>query len=265
MRVGRWDNMLGLAKQCRSCGAWSGPRWTVKRLGIVIAASIFANILVLFFITRPLRALCLTIVYVASVAGLFAAADAMHNEALVMTAMIAIVMGPACLAAIEFLWHDVELARGPRIGKRKPPPRPRVVLEMEQFRNELEIAIHHSKERIAFLANATYFVAALDAVLVALDSRWIELTVPLILAGLAYSIRAHECRAWAIAFTAFGAGHAVWYIVLRIERATEPPSWLLLLGIIALGIAMIEATIRLARLRRIRAQVPLGPAAHLQD
>jgi hypothetical protein len=232
---------------------------------VVIFASIFANILVLFFITRPFRALFLAIVYAASIAGLFAAAAATSNNALVSTAEIALVIGPACLAVIEYIWHEIELGRGPLVGAPEPAPRHRIVLEMEQFRNELEIAIYHQKERIAFLANWTYFVAFLDAVLVALDSRWLELAVPLILVGLAYSVRAHESRAWAVAFTAFGAGHAVWYVMRWFESAAEPPSWPFLLGVFGLGVAMIDATIRLARLRRIRAQIPLAPAAHLQD
>jgi hypothetical protein len=259
------------------------PLESPNRLVLVAFASLFVNALVLFFVARPIRALLLLAVYVTSVVSLFAASSASGNDALFTTAMCALLLGPGCIAGIEYYWHSAALRQGPVLSKdtqsssgdqassgdsaqsKEPSPAslPRFLgtRDLEYVRNQLEIAIFHRKDRIDLLAKLSYFAAALQSVLAALDKAWFDLSVSLLLIGLAYTIKAHESRVVAVVYTLFGGLVAAEFI-----RCSVPPSAVSLPVLISmLGISFSAASFSLARLRRLRQRIPLEPAAHLRD
>ena len=105
VRVTAWDKLVGLPVRCGSCGAWSGPRWTATRLVVLIVASLCLNVLVLFFIVRPGRALSLIVMYVVIVAILLTSAAGLNEAVFGVMALLAWV-APACLVAIEYFHHE---------------------------------------------------------------------------------------------------------------------------------------------------------------
>jgi hypothetical protein len=244
--VSGWDTLVGLPVRCPKCGMWSGPQWTPKRLAILAVVSLFLNALVLFFVVKPLRALFLIGMYAATIVMLMSAAD--PDGPLFATGMILIILGPACLVAIEYLHHQ-DLMR-PRMVVVVSSAEP----DMEKVRNELEIAIYHREDRLRYLEKTGYAIAALHAVLTVLSGRWLELTISFVLIGLAYSVRANESKAFSVLVMLFGIA-----ILSRPVRLALP------IGVILLGIGMLATTISLSRLRRMRATIPLPPAEHLKD
>ncbi len=67
VRISTWDTLVGLPVECPSCGMTSGPPWSANRLIAVLALSVVLNALVLFLVTRPLRAMVLIATYSAAV------------------------------------------------------------------------------------------------------------------------------------------------------------------------------------------------------
>lgn len=277
-----WDHVIGLAVLCRNCGAYAGPRWSTTRLVIVSVASLFLNALVLFFVTRPVRAFFLIVMYGATVAALWAAFRASTNEAFVLTAASVVIIGPACLAASEYHQHRALLRRRPLIvvvttpeqevaggdaddaGMEESVPRFAGTNELERQRNELEIAIFHHKDRLRLTANMSYFVATLQALLAVPDKQWSELTISLLLVGLAYSVKAHESRVFAGLYAFFGMVVACNYGYRYYAGGAEPPSMALPAALVFQGVVMIATTVSLRHLRRLRAGIPLEEAAHLK-
>jgi hypothetical protein len=251
-------------------------------LVLVAFVSLFANALVLFFVARPARAFLLLCVYVASVMSLISASAAAGSDTLFATAMTLIILGPACLAGIEYYWHAVALRQGPVLVRIVPAaeidsgisagsqatrdsPRFFGTRELEELRNELEIAIFHRKDRIALLTKLSYFAAALQAVLAALEGAWFDLSISLVLIALAYTIRAHESRVFAVVYSLFGVLIAADVVHRSINRSDDRTSLGLPVLIITLGVGLTAACFSLARFRRLRERIPLEPAAHLQD
>lgn len=254
VRVTRWDNVMDMAVRCPHCGAHFGPHWTPRRLLVLAFASLFVNALVLFFVARPGRALLLICVYAASIFALFTMAQSTNSEVLFGTAMLCTIVGPACIAAIEYVQHELALARNLR-------PRIVVVDTLEQFRNEVEIAIFHQKDQIALATKCSYAVAALLAVTVALEGAWILFSISLLMIALAHTIEAHESRPFAIAYTLFGLTVAGW----TLATGNQSLGISLPILITGLGVLFTVRCFRLARLRRLRSTIPLGPAEHLRD
>jgi hypothetical protein len=207
-------------------------------LVLVAFVSLFANALVLFFVARPARAFLLLCVYVASVMSLISASAAAGSDTLFATAMTLIILGPACLAGIEYYWHAVALRQGPVLVRIVPAaeidsgisagsqatrdsPRFFGTRELEELRNELEIAIFHRKDRIALLTKLSYFAAALQAVLAALEGAWFDLSISLVLIALAYTIRAHESRVFAVVYSLFGFLIAADFVHRSINRSDD--------------------------------------------
>lgn len=254
VRVTAWDHLIGLAVQCPNCGESSGPSWTAKRLIVIAIGGLFVNALILFLVTRPLRALFLIAVYVASIATLFKMASTFGSEALENTALICVLLGPILLASIEFLWHAAELrVKRPRTSS--PPPRPFVgTRAQELIRNELEIAIYHAKGQIELTAKLSYFAAFLNGVLAGLSHRWLDLIISLLVVGLAYTAKTHESRVFAAIQVLLGFA----LIALRAELSVT-------IAMTFLGIGMLGQCLWLARLRRLRSRIPLEPAEHLRD
>ena len=246
--VTAWDTLVGLPVRCPKCGAWSGPQWTLKRLLILVLASLFVNALVLFFVVRPLRALLLIGMYVATVVLLLSAADPDGNGALFGSAMVLVILGPACLVAIEYVQHQ-QLFQ-PRMVYVISSVTP----DMEKIRNELEIAIYHHADRLQYLEKGGYALAVLQAALTSLEGRWLDLSISVVLIGLAYSVRAHESRTFSVQVVLLGIAAG-----FRLSSLTLP------ITVTLLGLSMLGTTISLSRLRRVRATIPLPPAEHLKD
>jgi hypothetical protein len=269
VRVTWWDHALGLATHCGVCGAYSGPRWSTKRLFAAIFASLFANALVLFLVARPFRALVLIGVHVGCVAALFAAASASQSEALFNTALVAIILGPMCIAVSEFYWHARELQQGPLAVPEEPPvedgPQFFGTNELTEIRNELEIAIYHVVQRIKLLANASYVLAALEAVLAVLGGHWLELSISFVVCGLAYSIQVHESRFFSICYVLFGIALAAEFVRQGIHHDENGFSGALPLWVLIFGFAFTSATFALTRLRLARSRIAMEPAEHLRD
>jgi hypothetical protein len=277
VRVTAWDHLVGLAVRCPKCGASSGPAWGPNRMVLVAFLSLFANALVLFLVTRPGRAFLLLCVYAASVMSIVAAFTASGSETLLATAVTLIILGPACLAGIEYYWHAVALRQGPVLATVVPTaaerdseigadsPRFFGTRELEYFRNELEIAIFHKKDRIELLTKLSYFAAALQAVLAGLEGAWFDLSISLVLIALAYTIRAHESRVFSAVYTLFGFLIVVDFVHRAINRGVNRTTLGLPVLIITLGVGLTATCFSLARLRRLRERIPLEPAAHLQD
>ncbi len=284
--VTRWDHLVGLAVRCPKCGAHSGPSWSPSRLVLVAFASLVLNALVLFIVARPARALLLLVVYVASVASLVAASMAVESDALLFTVIFAILLGPTCIAGIEYYWHAEALRKGAildldsamgdssslagddSLGSEAidDPEGPRFLgsRDMERLRNEVEIAIFHKQDRVDLLAKLSYFVALLQAALALLNNEWLDVALSLLLIALAYTVKSHESRVFAVAYTLFGIAIAVEFIHRSIN-GKELANASLPGAVIILGLGMSEACFSLARLRRLREHIPLEPAAHLQD
>lgn len=253
---------------------------------LMVFASFFINGLVLFLMARPVRALSLLGVYVASVVTLMAACTAVQNEALFTTTMCSMILGPACLTAIEHHWHVVALRQPPVLPVlstaagdetadiaaddqvadliKAASPRFIGIRQLEELRNAVEIAVFHKKDSIEFLAKLSYFAAGLDAVMAALDRAWLDVSISLLLVGLTYTVRAHESRTFSIIYILFGlliAGE----FVQRAAHGIDSMTLGLPVLIITLGVSLTVHCFALARLRRFRARIHLEPADHLRD
>ncbi|PYQ26538.1 MAG: hypothetical protein DMF56_24270 [Acidobacteria bacterium] len=253
----------------------------------VLFASLLVNGLVIFLVARPARALVLLIFYVGSVAGLIAASSASQSDGLFFTALVAVILGPMCISAVEYYWHAKYLADAPIVASRwaasqssldqlpdssdkatafvQPAPQFLGTADMERLRNEIEIAIFHHTDRLAFLAAFSYFVASLCAGVALLENNWVSLSCSFILSGLAYSAKTHESRVFALLYVALAAGifaNAVRNSVLGVDDGS---SWQIAFAIFVLGLGTTATTVALARLRRIRRRIPLKPAEHLRD
>jgi|GEM_PF-3093511 len=280
VRVTWWDQALGFAIRCPRCGASSGPPWGVNRLVLTIFASLLINGLILFLVARPVRALSLLAVYVASVAALIAACIGVENDAFTGTAMCAFLLGPACLAVIEYRWHAVALRQLPVLPRSAAedepaaacgetvvlPEQPRFlgIRDLERLRNEVEIAIFHKKDRIELLAKISYFAAGLQAVMAALNNAWLDVSMSLLLVGLAYTVRAHESRTFSVIYSFFGLLIAAEF-VRRSAHGDDSIAFGLALFIIVLGLGFTVQSFSLHRLRRFREGIHLEPADHLRD
>lgn len=284
VRVSWWHQVAGLATRCTRCGAFSGPPWAFGRLMLAIVASLFLNGLVLFLVARPTRALGLLIFHIATVVGLFAAATATNSEALMNTTFVAILLGPAVLSSVEFHWHAVELARGPRITNSTepeeatspdvvtsepahPPEEPRFLgtVELEHLRNDLEIAIYHQVDALSWAAYSAYALSLLTLLLAILDHQWLDTSIALLLAGIAHTARAHESRLFAVVYSLSGAlliGRFAWGQANGIE---QPGGYGLPIAALLVGLGLAKCTFTLSRLRRLRRQIHMEPAAHLRD
>jgi hypothetical protein len=272
VRVTWWDHVIGLAVRCPSCGASSGPNWTGKRLLVVAIGGLFVNALILFLVTRPLRALFLIGVYVASIATLLRIAAAIDSEPLTDTAMVCLLLGPIVLACIEFFWHASALqVRPSRVSlawsrERPPPPPPFLGTNaQERIRNELEIAIFHATDQLELTAKFSYFAAFLNGVLAALSARWLDLIISLLVVGIAYTAKTHESRLFASLYTLLGfllAG----LMAHRLTGSHAETSELSVPVVVTfLAVGMLGECLWLARLRRARSRILLEPAEHLRD
>lgn len=283
VRVTWWDQIIGLATQCPKCGGYSGPPWTPNRLIIAAFASLVVNALVLIFFARPLRAIVLIVLYVASVAALFAGSSASGNDGLFFTALVAVAVGPVCIAAIEYFWHALELEQGPlrsievEEGEDTPDDAalPVTTIEhaaptflgtadLERFRNHLEIAIFHQVSSLDLMAKGAYVISLLSFLLAILNRHWVDVSVAAVLAGLAYSAREHESRIFALAYASAGVALLVRFIHTLIQ-GVDDPSLSMVVAVLVCGILMIRSTVVLAKLRRIRSRIHLPPAEHLAD
>lgn len=247
---------------------------------LTIFASLFVNGLVLFLVARPVRALSLLAVYAASVAALIAACIAVENEAFTATAMCAVFFGPACLTAIEYHWHAVALRQLPVLHAPAAEDeaaaadaeaavaseRPRFLgtRDLERLRNEVEIAIFHHKDHIELLAKLSYFAAGLQVLMAALDRAWLDVSLSLLLIGLAYTVRAHESRTFSILYVLFGLLTAAEF-VRRSTRGDETIALGFPVFVVLIGLALSVRCFSLHRLRRFRERIHMEPADHLRD
>ena len=248
---------------------------------MVLFASLLINGLVIFFVARPARAFVLLVFYVGTIAGLIAASSASQSDGLFFTALVAIILGPMCICGVEYYWHTKNLVDAPFVAAQwaagqssidvqapafeRPAPRFIGTVDMERLRNELEIAIFHHTDRLAFLAAFSYFVALLNAGIALLENDWLSVAGSFILGGLAYSAKTHESRVFAFLYVALAAGifaNAVRSSVLGVDQGSN---WQLAFVIFVLGLGTTATTVALARLRRIRRRIPLEPADHLRD
>jgi hypothetical protein len=248
----------------------------------IVFASFFINGLALFLVARPLRALSLLAVYAASIVTLMAACNAVQNEALFTTTMCSMILGPAVLTAIEHHWHAVALRQLPVLPVtvaaaddetaaasadavvRPEPPRFLGTRDLERLRNDVEIAIFHRKDHIELLAKLSYFAAGLQAVMAALSHAWLDVSISLLLVGLAYTVRAHESRAFSIIYVCFGLLTAADF-VRRSARGDDTIAMGFPVLVIVLGLGLSVRCFSLYRLRRFRARIHLEPADHLRD
>lgn len=276
VRVTWWDHVIGLAVRCPSCGASSGPNWTAKRLLVIAVGGLFLNALILFLVTRPLRAVFLIAVYVASILTLFQMAASLGSEPLANTAGVCLILGPVVLGFIEFHWHakalqvrpsHVDLAwQPPRRDEPKAPPPPFIGTRGQALiRNELEIRIFHAKDQIEWLAKLSYFAAFLNAGLAAIDGRWLELIPSLLVIGLAYTAKTHESRPVAAVYALFGLLLIGLVVRRMIQSHAESSDLNLPVLVTFLALGMLGQCLWLARLRRMRSRIPLEPAEHLRD
>ncbi len=81
--------------------------------------------------------------------------------------------------------------------------------DMERLRNEVEIAIYHRVDRLALLEKCCYAMSLLIAATGALSKDWIAVALAAVLAGFAYTARAHESRLFAIGDVVCGAAAAL--------------------------------------------------------
>lgn len=199
--------------------------------------------------------------------------------------MIAMVLGPACIAAIEYVWHAVDLERGPlvRPGNAVAPSvepaaneedthdiasrgAPRFVgtTEMQAIRNELEIAIFHHEEQLKILAYGAYFIPAVGAVLGALQKQWLDVAFMIILVGVAHTAAVHESRAFAVAYALAGVTLVIRLFSLGEGGGDPPGGFSLPVAAFAIGVGLSRVLFRITALRRSRKRIPLDPAEHLQ-
>lgn len=284
VRVSWWHQVAGLATECPRCGAFSGPPWALGRLILAVVASLFLNGLVLFLVARPIRALGLLIFHIATVAGLFAAATATNSEAMMNTAFVAILLGPAVLASVEFHWHAVELSRGPRITNATEEadttspeavtsesehvaeePRFLGSTELEHLRNELEIAIYHQVDALSWAAYSGYALSLLTLLLAILDHQWLETSIALLLAGIANTANAHESRLFSVLYSLAGALLILRFAWEQAHGVEQSGGYGLPIAAFLVGLGLAKCTFTLSRLRRLRRQIHLEPAAHLLD
>ncbi len=277
-RVTWWDHAVGLSVECPSCRAHSGPPWTLRRLVLVALGSLFLNALVLFAVARPLKAAALIAFYAATVAALLLAATSTGSDAVLATAFVAAILGPACIAATEYIWHALDLERGRLVSRvasaehavqryaAAPDDGPRFVgtAEMQIIRNELEIAIYHREEQLKILAYAAYATSAIGAVLAVIEKQWLEAAFVCILFGVAYTAAAHESRIFAVAYTLAGVALVVRFFSPAVGGGHAPGGLSLPFAAVAIGVGLTRVLFSIMLLRRIREQIPLGPAEHLQ-
>ena len=251
VRVSRWDSVVELAVQCRNCGAYWGAWWGPGRLFMTIVASFVVNILVLFVVTRPLRALMLVLMYATTVIALFGAPDLFREfshtyggEALPPTILTTIMFGPACLAIIEFIRHELLV--------RRPPVIP--------AGNELDIAIYHQKDRIRFHTCIAYFMAVLYALLAVVQHHRGELIIALLIVGFASSVNASGGRAFAALYLILGLALVSRYGSHFMIARGQPPPIAIPTFLVLQGVLILRDTFALAQLRRLRSlEIPSPP------
>lgn len=224
-----------------------------------IALSLLLNALVLFFVTRPLRALVLIVTYAAVAFATLTLMARFDNDVTSTLFGIVMFLGPVTLVVIEFFRHEKQLAGRTVFVRVEDENAPHFLgtNDMERLRNEVEIAIFHRVDRIALITKCCYAMAALDSAMAALDRDWIGVAFALVAAGVAYTCRAHESRVFAIGYVVVGAV-ATWH-GLRYDMAA------LLSAPLFLGGSLVVMTFKLARLRRMRERMLYVEAEHLKD